>query len=450
MSSLSFQTVVKAPASECTNEWLGWGALAYESQTIHHLYQEALDEFNRCRNKRKMRPDHALLLMLFHSDHDQLGLTNAYNNPATYLTAEEITLLFNKNEISQEKMCAFTTALAERAQKELHHAHREISKHYNEQSFRNYTKQIIDFSFKAHAVPLPTGFDALYQGTTTQLILLAYMYIQTINSPGADPSQGILKAPAVQAKEDIISPNYLQPLTSFIIDHRFYGEFPPELHRGHCFVKHEECPSSDCMETAIRDFLNILLYNPAKGKFDFSNLPPESQKTLDARCASFYSDDYPTTEYIDTCKAHQKWFALLSGRQDLDYVHQGRELIPTEKNFLIIMEQLLGIHSNSIRTLAERLQSSTQTLIRTEHKTVEHEDTIKEQIFYFTCYTTHSTSYSFELHMIATKPDWHAWIIFPERTAAAHKFYDLFQQLIPRVALEHQGNDLPCPATDEH
>jgi hypothetical protein len=91
----------------------------------------------------------------------------------------------------------------------------------------------------------------------------------------------------------------------------------------------------DCVEVAIRELIDYLLWDDQKGLFDISRLPPSSSPEL----VSFYKTH-------SAVEGGEEWFQMLSGIADCSYLSvspTGRhyELTPTLRNMAKVCQRLL-------------------------------------------------------------------------------------------------------------
>lgn len=106
------------------------------------------------------------------------------------------------------------------------------------------------------------------------------------------------------------------------ISERFIGELPPETPMGSIMFNNKlEYMFSDCVETAIKNFFNIILYNAQTGFFDPKKIP-----TMQQAITSFYTT-YNSSLY-DT-NARNQWGHLL---QNLDYIAYDNAAYSDENN----------------------------------------------------------------------------------------------------------------------
>jgi len=119
----------------------------------------------------------------------------------------------------------------------------------------------------------------------------------------------------------------------------------------------------DCVETALRNFLNYLLYDPVHRVYDVSLLRAAFGKALDGKLEEFYTDEiFRRPEAGATVKAHEAWAKVVSSRQGVGYRRScgtmGREkdceliFLPKE-SFARLIHHLFGV--NTLADFVERI-----------------------------------------------------------------------------------------------
>jgi hypothetical protein len=121
-------------------------------------------------------------------------------------------------------------------------------------------------------------------------------------------------------------------------------------------------PKSDCVEVAVREILDLLLWDESQACFDFSRWPRASQELVQL----YQQHGRPVSD------EGQLWFDVLSSRPGCDYLAvspQGKpyELTPTMANVARVVQQLLGFdtETESGWTTLEELASTWNELANT-------------------------------------------------------------------------------------
>jgi len=86
---------------------------------------------------------------------------------------------------------------------------------------------------------------------------------------------------------------------------------------------------SDCVETALRNLFNILLYDTTTRRFDINKLTDIFGSSVDKQLVTFYQNELSNPEFIMTPEAHNAWAEVLSNRPGIAYKQaaQGVEVL---------------------------------------------------------------------------------------------------------------------------
>ncbi len=136
--------------------------------------------------------------------------------------------------------------------------------------------------------------------------------------------------------------------------------FPPEvLMARYGFAGQKEV--SNCVETALNDLFNLLLYNFDSKRFDLGLLPVEVQASLNPRFKSFY-ESY-SVEKINSNEAGQSFMDMVSAIDGVVYVaDKNYEIDATVDNLLIVINKLLGTNASSWAELCTMLSTKERTI----------------------------------------------------------------------------------------
>ncbi|HEV2916201.1 MAG TPA: ankyrin repeat domain-containing protein [Candidatus Babeliales bacterium] len=172
-----------------------------------------------------------------------------------------------------------------------------------------------------------------------------------------------LLSPEVTEKSKInlaLEENFEQTVAAILMEKQLSSAFPPEVMQGWVqYKKHLFFP--DCVETAIRDFLNCLLYDQKTQSFDLSLLP--KSLVLDNDFKQFYTK-YNTVDTVNTQKTRQAFLYLIAAIPGVSYAHSDYNLKPGDilQNLPIIMNKFLGTNIQNVSELGKVLSDEHRTI----------------------------------------------------------------------------------------
>lgn len=187
-------------------------------------------------------------------------------------------------------------------------------------------------------------------GITFQ-ILLAFLYLQA-NSSNA------LKIYTKATYEALHLPNQETELShnsheSMIIQKIKEKNFiPPGLpsiywKRNITYEGHKAI--SDCCETAIREFFNILLYNSDTKNFDLGRLPTKLQKKLTPSIIQFYTKYIKAEKFddVNNRENHKDWLHVVSNLPGIEYRKETYEINPCLTNIMHCIARICAIKTDT-------------------------------------------------------------------------------------------------------
>jgi ankyrin repeat protein len=131
----------------------------------------------------------------------------------------------------------------------------------------------------------------------------------------------------------------------------------------------------NCVETAMQDLFNILLYNAQTQSFDVSLLP--STLKINDAFRRFY-EDCKSVNVINTKEVGQAFMNLVSGIPGIIYRSGNYELPGArESNFLMLANYLLGTNAQDLHELGQILSDNRRVITFTLHPVDERTGVIK-------------------------------------------------------------------------
>ncbi len=123
----------------------------------------------------------------------------------------------------------------------------------------------------------------------------------------------------------------------------------------------DKSPAPNCVETALQDLLNIMLYNPSSQSFDLTFLP--SNFSLNNDFKQFYTT-YSSASKINTRECGQAFMNLVSGVEGVGYVRGDYELnaAMSVKNFVTLANHFFGIKAHNLGELGTMLSDERRTI----------------------------------------------------------------------------------------
>ncbi len=152
--------------------------------------------------------------------------------------------------------------------------------------------------------------------------------------------------------------------------------FPPAVVSG-SYGFRGQLPVSNCVEAALNDWFNLLLYDSNKGLFDLKLLPEAIQSSLSPAFRLFY-ETY-TVEGINSNKARQAFMDMVSALEGVVYVGgKDYEIDAMSDNILAVINILLGTKATSWNDLCAML--STEKRIITKIVLPSEKDNVRIEI----------------------------------------------------------------------
>lgn len=178
-----------------------------------------------------------------------------------------------------------------------------------------------------------------YPMSTTIQLLLGLFYLR---SNHIEELQSLLAQ-----KESANSFNYTMDQTIIPIIKQLYYKppYPPKAiwTRGVSYKNYS--PISDCVETALRNVINELIYDWVKQQFSLDRLFPEATQAV----KEFYSRNSSATHNkINHPNTHRDWLICVSNIKNCIYRKDGFELHPSVYNFFSTLYTLCGM--NMVKT----------------------------------------------------------------------------------------------------
>ena len=398
------------------------GALVYESGLLLDLYNDAELAGTKPATKTEL-----LLRYLFHKKNNQITPTVARNHPATYLTPHDIAQLVWFLEQNTSDTTSHVDKLYEKLAAE---AQATYPTEYGKASFKKHFKHIISY-MQGSQTECQNG---LYPRFTTQALLSAVFYCKAtqlhdiqeytktlgINWDLAreSTSNSNSQAQSHQQEDGQNYSTYYMKALELIAKHTYLTPFAPSVPQGYYgYQQNKAVP--DCFETVLREFCNLLVYNPTKHSFDIEQLSGRYRYTSEFE--HYYRYTQPAPLYVKTTEAGQAWMNLLSGQTTIEYVSGNYEMRPTVANFIAALNHLLGIDAHNTDDLCLTL-STEEKKIRCIEKQQQVAADYKGQhqttatVLEFDV-AEPSRNYSFSIYLIPFEHIWHAWIQIPQRTA---------------------------------
>lgn len=116
-----------------------------------------------------------------------------------------------------------------------------------------------------------------------------------------------------------------------------------------CYSFGQKPPTPNCMEAALQNIFNKLLYNSSTHSFDFSLLPSKINPSMALQ--EFYASH--TVDQVNEGRVGQVWMNLLSGKDFLRYKKGDYDLNPRVSNFIKVFQYLFDMPINDDMTLEE-------------------------------------------------------------------------------------------------
>ncbi len=189
-----------------------------------------------------------------------------------------------------------------------------------------------------------------YPTGTTMQILLALLYLK---------SQGTKEMSCIMVpKEAIYHPlehNMVPVIVPLIYTHYYKPNHPPKVAWARRVVYKDYPPISDCVETAIRNVINELMFDDTKKQFLLEYVPPHISEQVKEFYVNFASAK--TYDEVNHPDLHQDWLTRVSNLESCIYRKEGFEIHPSADNFFSTLCILLGIEkagTNDIPSLINK------------------------------------------------------------------------------------------------
>ncbi len=187
----------------------------------------------------------------------------------------------------------------------------------------------------------------------------------------ADAAQAFSRiTPKNEINDTVIKNNYEELIAALYAYNVFSSFFPPQAIPG--WATYKEYRFATCGSTALRNFLDNMLYDEKAGAFDVSRFA--NSCTVHPKLEHFYKK-HGAIENVQSQSARDAWVAVTSALQD---EHENRSeridyKTPPENgvceiaarsgiaNMMRVMQKLLGV--KSINVIADRLQEKTDKKI---------------------------------------------------------------------------------------
>ncbi|MDP1724563.1 MAG: hypothetical protein Q8L85_07665 [Alphaproteobacteria bacterium] len=135
--------------------------------------------------------------------------------------------------------------------------------------------------------------------------------------------------------------------------HEIYeNEYPLLITYGQARLGEYQFP--DCVETMIRNFFNILLYDNRSNKFEVDKLKNTEIKVSD-ELISFYAN-YPTISLQKTQRARNDWATIVSNKENVKYLQRdkfnpqkGYEMASDIINVVMLLQNFVPISKDEIK-----------------------------------------------------------------------------------------------------
>lgn len=152
-----------------------------------------------------------------------------------------------------------------------------------------------------------------------------------------------------------------EEVVSLIINNEVaLSKYPPQVIQG-SYGYNNGWRVPDCVETAIRDFFNILLYNHLTQSFDFSLLP--DHLVINDKLKTFFENN-KTVYSINTPSAGQDFMNLVSNIPNIIYGSGNYELKAADftSNFINLCNLFFGITAQTIQEVGTLLSDQKRTI----------------------------------------------------------------------------------------
>ncbi len=142
--------------------------------------------------------------------------------------------------------------------------------------------------------------------------------------------------------------------------------FSPEVLQG-SYGFAGQCSVSNCVETALNDWFNLLLYDADKKIFNLQLLPESIRSSLSFANSAFgkFYKKYNTPEKINSNEVQQAFMDMVSAIKGVVYIGgKNYEIEPEVDNMLMVVNELLGIHADSWENVCEMLSTEERKITK--------------------------------------------------------------------------------------
>lgn len=129
-----------------------------------------------------------------------------------------------------------------------------------------------------------------------------------------------------------------------------------------------KAPVSNCVETTLHNFFNLLLFDKATQQYTLELLPSALQ--ISDRLRVFYRNaENMLAKNTNLDSVRQAWMDTVSGLPEIEYVHGDYEIRSKPNNVLRVINTLLGTTASSFEELGTLLSTSARTIVLTTRST---------------------------------------------------------------------------------
>ncbi len=162
-----------------------------------------------------------------------------------------------------------------------------------------------------------------------------------------------------KAVKKAITNDFELTVSAMLDERKNTSSYPPKVVQS-SYGYEGKTPAPNCVEAAIQDLLNIILYNQQSKSFDLSLLP--STLSLNEKFKQFYTA-YNSSD-INTASCGQAFMDLVSGIDGIKYKRGDYEFAAgeSENNLLTLMNYFFGISAQNLIELGEKLSDEQRTI----------------------------------------------------------------------------------------
>ena len=213
---------------------------------------------------------------------------------------------------------------------------------------------------------------ALFPKGTTFQILLAFLYLQAnstddleqyttylsqyfdLNSDCREPKTTHSQSPLMH---QILHMSPEQIITQKLTEKMVALQRPPTLYWKRNVSYNENKPISDCCETAIREIINLLLFDPQTKNFDISRLPRKIGQKLPFPIIEFYQTHNSGTmsNDVNNLQSHRDWMHVVTNLPSIMYRQEDHEIDPSLLNIMSCLSMICGMKINKNKFLTKKM-----------------------------------------------------------------------------------------------